>query len=71
VTPAHAGNHYGTVLWPQCESARGALARTRTTSNTVSGEFCATTDELVTGKTAQLLIHGVTYNHDYWNFGKS
>ena len=36
---------------------------------TVSGELCATEDELVDGATVQLLIHGATYNHQYWNFG--
>src|SRR5882724_4170395 len=68
-TPAHAGNNYRTVI---CRSVKVRVAPSpgQTTSNTVSGEFCATADELVTGKTAQLLIHGVSYNHDYWNFGK-
>jgi len=36
----------------------------------VSGELCATRDELVNGTTVQLLIHGATYNHNYWDFGK-
>jgi pimeloyl-ACP methyl ester carboxylesterase len=35
----------------------------------VSGELCATQDELSAGTTVQLLIHGATYNHDYWDFG--
>jgi pimeloyl-ACP methyl ester carboxylesterase len=26
-------------------------------------------DELSAGTTVQLLIHGATYNHDYWDFG--
>jgi hypothetical protein len=38
-------------------------------SYTVTGELCATRDELVAGATIQLLIHGATYNHDYWDFG--
>jgi pimeloyl-ACP methyl ester carboxylesterase len=36
----------------------------------ISGEVCATKEELRAGATIQLLIHGATYNHDYWNFGK-
>jgi pimeloyl-ACP methyl ester carboxylesterase len=35
---------------------------------TISGELCATPAELVTGATVQLLIHGATYNYDYWDF---
>jgi len=35
----------------------------------VSGELCATEDELSTGGTVQLLIHGAAYTHDYWDFG--
>jgi len=35
----------------------------------VSGELCATEDELSTGGTVQLLIHGAAYNHGYWDFG--
>ena len=38
-------------------------------SYSVSGELCATTGELAAGGTVQLLIHGATYNHSYWNFG--
>jgi pimeloyl-ACP methyl ester carboxylesterase len=44
------------------------LAPGQSASNTVSGALCATADELVTGSTIQLLIHGATYNHDYWDF---
>jgi pimeloyl-ACP methyl ester carboxylesterase len=36
---------------------------------TVGGELCATQEELSTGTTVQLLIHGAAYNHNYWNFG--
>ena len=36
----------------------------------VSGELCATQDELIDGTTVQLLIHGSTYNRGYWNFGR-
>ncbi|MBV9265672.1 MAG: alpha/beta fold hydrolase, partial [Acidobacteriaceae bacterium] len=39
-------------------------------SATVSGELCATEDELHDGSTIQLLIHGATYNHRYWDFGR-
>jgi len=35
----------------------------------VEGELCATDDEMTAGATIQLLIHGATYNHDYWDFG--
>jgi pimeloyl-ACP methyl ester carboxylesterase len=38
-------------------------------SYSVSGELCATPGELAAGGTMQLLIHGATYNHSYWNFG--
>ena len=38
-------------------------------SDTVTGELCATKDAMVAGATIQLLIHGATYNHDYWDFG--
>jgi pimeloyl-ACP methyl ester carboxylesterase len=35
---------------------------------TVSGQLCATQHELETGATVQLLVHGATYSHDYWDF---
>jgi pimeloyl-ACP methyl ester carboxylesterase len=35
----------------------------------VKGELCATEDERFSGTTVQLLVHGATYNHDYWDFG--
>src|SRR5215813_11833526 len=47
-----------------------ALASGEPASSTVSGELCATEDELRAGTTVQLLIHGATYNHDYWDFGR-
>ena len=46
-----------------------ALAPGQPTSDTISGELCATAAELNLGTTVQLLIHGATYNHDYWDFG--
>lgn len=46
-----------------------ALASGQPTSYTVSGELCATEDQLRDGTTLQLLIHGATYNHNYWDFG--
>src|SRR5215831_12146845 len=46
-----------------------ALAPGQPESYSIAGELCATEDELVTGATLQLLIHGATYNHDYWDFG--
>jgi pimeloyl-ACP methyl ester carboxylesterase len=39
-------------------------------SATLSGELCATEDEIHDGSTIQLLIHGATYNHRYWDFGR-
>jgi len=46
-----------------------ALAPGRPANYTVSGQLCATKDELSNGTTVQLLIHGATYNRDYWDFG--
>jgi len=37
---------------------------------TVSGELCATPTERTAGKTVQVLIHGATYNYEYWDFGR-
>jgi pimeloyl-ACP methyl ester carboxylesterase len=37
---------------------------------TISGELCATPAEQAAGTTVQLLIHGATYNYDYWDFGR-
>jgi pimeloyl-ACP methyl ester carboxylesterase len=36
---------------------------------TIRGELCATPAELRDGSTVQLLLHGATYNHSYWDFG--
>jgi len=36
----------------------------------VAGELCGTTQELRDGASAQLLVHGATYSHDYWDFGE-
>ena len=47
-----------------------ALAPGQPAKYTVSGEFCATEDERRAGTTVQLLIHGATYNHKYWDFGR-
>jgi pimeloyl-ACP methyl ester carboxylesterase len=46
-----------------------ALAPGQAASYMVSGELCATEAELGEGATVQLLIHGATYNHRYWDFG--
>lgn len=35
----------------------------------ITGELCATASELDNGETVQLLIHGATYDHSYWDFG--
>jgi pimeloyl-ACP methyl ester carboxylesterase len=34
----------------------------------VEGELCATPAEMRNGTTVQLLLHGATYNHSYWDF---
>jgi len=46
-----------------------ALAPGQFAGYTVSGELCATPAELRVGTTVQLLIHGASYNHNYWDFG--
>jgi pimeloyl-ACP methyl ester carboxylesterase len=46
-----------------------ALAAGQPLSYTVTGELCATPGELARGETVQLLVHGATYNHSYWDFG--
>lgn len=35
----------------------------------VVGELCTSSDYRARGSTVQLLIHGATYNHSYWDFG--
>jgi pimeloyl-ACP methyl ester carboxylesterase len=45
-----------------------ALDSSTPATSKVSGELCATPEELRDGATVQLLIHGATYNRDYWNF---
>jgi len=47
-----------------------ALAPGQPARYTVSGELCATEDELSPETTVQVLVHGATYNRDYWDFGK-
>jgi len=46
-----------------------ALAPGEAAQYLVAGELCATTQELHDGTTVQLLVHGATYSHDYWDFG--
>jgi hypothetical protein len=46
-----------------------ALAAGQPPSFSIFGELCATPSELANGETVQLLIHGATYNHSYWDFG--
>lgn len=46
-----------------------ALAQGQPASYTIAGELCATPSELTDGQTVQLLVHGATYNHTYWDFG--
>jgi pimeloyl-ACP methyl ester carboxylesterase len=40
-----------------------------TDTYTIAGELCARPSELVNGETVQLLVHGSTYDHTYWDFG--
>jgi pimeloyl-ACP methyl ester carboxylesterase len=47
-----------------------ALAPGDPPSSSVSGELCARPGELRRGATIQVLIHGASYNHDYWDFGR-
>ena len=46
-----------------------ALAPPQPESYTIAGELCGRPQDLTGGKTVQLLIHGATYNHTYWDFG--
>jgi pimeloyl-ACP methyl ester carboxylesterase len=47
-----------------------ALAPKQPARYTVGGELCATPAEQRTGAIVQVLVHGATYNHTYWDFGK-
>ena len=68
VSPAQANTHE-TVTCRRV-TVPVALAPGQPANYKVSGELCATEDDLVAGTTVQLLINGATYNHDYWDFGK-
>ena len=46
-----------------------ALASGQPANYSVWGELCATPAEMAAGTTVQLLIHGATYTHVYWDFG--
>lgn len=46
-----------------------ALAAGQPANYRTNGELCATAAELRSGETVQLLIHGATYDHRYWDFG--
>jgi len=46
-----------------------ALAPRQPAEYAIAGELCATRQELRQGTMVQLLIHGGTYSHDYWDFG--
>jgi pimeloyl-ACP methyl ester carboxylesterase len=50
-----------TYAWPVTLSS-GATYR-------ISGELCSTAAERTNGQTVQVLVHGLTYNHTYWDFG--
>lgn len=62
-------NNDGAVVCRPFAAIPVALAPGQPASYFVSGELCATPDEMITGGTVQLLIHGSTFNHDYWDFG--
>ena len=47
-----------------------ALAEGQPVSYAVTGELCATRAELYDGAAVQLLVHGATYSHEYWDFGE-
>ena len=47
-----------------------AITSTKSLAYTVSGELCATALEKRAGTTVQVLIHGATYNYDYWDFDR-
>ena len=67
--PAHADDDDKVT----CQRYAGipvALASGQAAKYTVSGELCTTEDERRAGTTVQLLIHGATYNHKYWDFGR-
>jgi pimeloyl-ACP methyl ester carboxylesterase len=66
LTTAHAGQGV-TCRWA---GAPAAITSGEPANYTVSGELCATDYELIAGAPVQLLIHGATYNHNYWDFGK-
>ena len=68
VSPVYADTDNAVTCRPA--TVRVAIAPGQPATYTVAGELCATADELQAGTTAQLLIHGATYNHDYWDFGK-
>jgi len=57
------------VICKQSAAIPVALVPGQPASYKVSGELCATEDELRSETTVQLLIHGATYNRDYWDFG--
>ena len=66
---AHAGTEQA-VTWRQCAAISVGLAPGQPASYVVRGELYATDDELLPGTTVQLLIHGATDKHDYWDFGR-
>ena len=60
----------GQVICEQHIALPVALAPDQPATYIIAGELCAKEDELRSGTTVQLLIHGATYNHDYWDFSK-
>jgi pimeloyl-ACP methyl ester carboxylesterase len=64
---AHAASD--TEVYCRRTDALVALAAGQPANYLVVGELCATKEELSNGTTLQLLVHGATYNHDYWDFG--
>lgn len=64
-----AGERDDGVLCSQFAAIPVALGPGDATTGTVSGELCARKGALLAGATVQLLVHGATYNRDYWDFG--
>ena len=69
-SPASAHpDHENAVTCRQYGHIPVALVAGQPASYTVAGELCTTAAERRAGTTVQLLVHGATYNHDYWDFG--
>lgn len=68
-----AGSAAAAAAPVSCSLVKGipvTLSAGSATSYSISGELCATAAERRDGTTVQLLIHGATYDHTYWDFGE-